>query len=87
MVAMSNEEKILEILTQMRGDISDLKQGQARLETDVAQIKDRVSVVETDVTRLKESVVIIENEHGQYMRALGDGQALILDKLEPLPAS
>ena len=50
---MNNEEKILEILTQMQQDISGLKVGQARLEADVSGLKADVSGLKADVSSLK----------------------------------
>ena len=46
---MNNEEKILQILTQMQGDISDLKQGQAKLEQGQAKLEQGQARLEAKV--------------------------------------
>ena len=59
---MNNEEKILQILTQMQGDVSGLKEGQARLEGDVSSLKTDVSGLKTDVSGLKEGQAKLEQK-------------------------
>ena len=69
---MNNEEKILQVLTQMQGDISDLKQGQAKLEQGQAKLKQ-------DVEETKRIVLVIEQEHGESIAALHDGYSALYD--------
>ena len=64
---------------------ANLEQGQANLEQGQADLKQGQVALVAEVTRIRQSVAVIEIEHGQYLRALGDGFALMLDKLEPLP--
>ena len=63
---MSNEEKILEILTTMQSDVSDLKHGQAKLEE--GQVK-----LEVRLDRLEEGQARLENRQAN----LEDGQAML----------
>ena len=42
---MSNEEKILEILSAMQGDISSMKEDIAGLKQDVAELKEDVAIL------------------------------------------
>ncbi len=65
---MNNEEKILEILTQMQQDISDLKTGQANLEAgqaalhkDVEQIKNDIQFMWEDIDRISDRLGVQED--------------------------
>ena len=51
------------------------------------KLESRFDKLETETTRIRHSVAKIEIEHGQYLRGLGDGYALLFNKLEPLPAA
>ena len=96
---MDNNGKILEILVQIQGDISDLKQGQAKLETGQAETNQRLDKLEqgqskleqgqykleAETARIRQSVANIEVEHGRKLGLLIDGHTLITDKLDPLP--
>jgi len=70
-------------------ELNELKQGQAetnqRLDKFETETNRRFDKLETETTRISQSVATIEVEHGQYLRALGEGYALVFDKLEPLP--
>lgn len=52
---MSNEEKILDLLTQMQTDISSLKSGQEEMRTDIAALKSGQEEMRTDIAALKSS--------------------------------
>ena len=71
---MDNDEKVLQILTQMQGDISDLMQGQAELRTDVAELKEDVRRIDKKVELIDKTVIRIENNHGEKLAVLFDGQ-------------
>lgn len=77
---MTNEEKILEMLTkmtgdiaEMRGDISDLKTGQAKMET-------RQSSMEEDLHRVK---AYLELDVEKRFDAVNEGIDMILEKIVP----
>ena len=50
---MSNEEKMLDLLTQMQTDISSLKSGQEEMRTDIAALKSGQEEMRTDIAALK----------------------------------
>ena len=52
---MSNEEKMLDLLTQMQTDISSLKSGQEEMRTDIAALKSGQEKMRTDIAALKSS--------------------------------
>ena len=52
---MSNEEKMLDLLTQMQTDISSLKSGQEEMRTDIAALKSGQEEMRTDIAALKSS--------------------------------
>lgn len=52
---MSNEEKMLDLLTQMQTDISALKSGQEEMRTDIAALKSGQEEMRTDIAALKSS--------------------------------
>ena len=52
---MSNEERILDLLTQMQTDISSLKSGQEEMRTDIAALKSGQEKMRTDIAALKSS--------------------------------
>ena len=62
---MSNEEKILEILSAMQGDISSMKEDIAGLKQDVAGLKQ-------DVAELKEDVAILKDVQEDHTAALNE---------------
>lgn len=51
---MNNEEKILAILEKMSGEITDLKNGQARLEARMDSIEAKVDVMAADTAAIFE---------------------------------
>ena len=59
---MSNEEKILEILSAMQGDISGIKADISGLKQDVAGLKEDVAGLKEDVAGLKEDVAILKED-------------------------
>lgn len=85
---MNNEEKILEILGRIEGDVSTLKGDVSTLKGDVSTLKNDVSILKDDMAgvksrldghdlrlqRIENSVILIENEHGRKLDALFDGQ-------------
>lgn len=52
---MSNEEKMLDLLTRMQTDISSLKSGQEEMRTDIAALKSGQEEMQTDIAALKSS--------------------------------
>lgn len=46
---MNHEEKILDLLVQIQGDIVELKRGQAELRNEVAALKSDVEIIKEDV--------------------------------------
>ena len=59
---MSNEEKILELLQGMSGDISELKQGQARMEKRLDSLEEKVDRLEEKVDSLEQKVDSLEQK-------------------------
>lgn len=78
---MSNEEKILELLTQMQTDISTLKSGQQEIRTDITGIKDRLDRVED---RAQRTAVLLETEVDRKLDLLYDGHDAIMERLDNL---
>ena len=78
---MSNEEKILELLTQMQSDISTLKSGQEEIRTDITGIKDRLGRVED---RAQRTAVLLETEVDRKLGLLYDGHDAIMERLDKL---
>ena len=76
MASVKNEEKILEILTQMHSDVSDLKQGQA-------ETNQRLDKLET----AQDSLVQGQAETNQRMDKLEQGQAETNQRLDKLEAA
>ena len=52
---MSNEEKMLDLLTRMQTDISSLKSGQEEMRTDIAALKSGQEEMQMDIAALKSS--------------------------------
>ena len=75
---MTNEEKILDMLTQMQADISDIKTDVADLRTDVDGIKTDVSELRTDVDGIK---VVLESDIARKLNLLAEGRTTMFDKL------
>ncbi|MDR3277517.1 MAG: hypothetical protein LBT12_01985 [Oscillospiraceae bacterium] len=51
---MNNEEKILQILGELKADVSELKADVSGLKADVSELKEDVSVLKEDVSGLKQ---------------------------------
>ena len=78
---MSNEEKMLDLLTQMQTDISSLKSGQEEMRTDIAGIKDRLDRVED---RAQQTAVLLETEVDRKLNLLYEGHDAIMERLDKL---
>ena len=78
---MSNEEKILELLTQMQTDISTHKSGQQEIRTDITGIKDRLDRVED---RAQRTAVLLETEVDRKLDLLYGGHDAITERLDKL---
>lgn len=59
---MTNDEKILEILTHMQSDITDLKTGQMKLEQDVTDLRSDVAGLKSNVIELKVGQAKLEHD-------------------------
>lgn len=68
---MTNEEKILELLTLMQQDISVLKGDVSGLKSDVSSLKDGQAKLEADVSGIK---VRLDIEIQKQLDQLADGQ-------------
>jgi regulator of replication initiation timing len=71
MTVMNNEEKILEILTAMQADISELKADVAELKTDVAELKADVAELKVAVAKLNEDMVEVKEKIDTINEAIG----------------
>ena len=71
---MSNEEKILDMLTQMQADISGLKDSQAKMQEDISGLQKTV----TRVAVTQENIVL------KSLDALAEGQDLTHQRLKHL---
>jgi len=88
---MTNDEKILTILTQMQSDLSDVKSDVADLKSDVTDLKSDVTNLKSDVTdlksgqeRLSQNIVRLEIELVPKVTALFDGYSLRGDQITHL---
>ena len=75
---MSNEDKILELLTQMSGDISSLRQQMGQMDQ---RISDRLDRVED---RAQRTAVLLETEVDRKLDLLYDGHDAIMERLDKL---
>ena len=82
---MTNEEKILEILGVMQGDMADMKGDLKGLHAEMREIKDdlkglhtQVDRMETDLTRVR---AYLEVDVDRRLSALGEGHELLLQTL------
>ena len=73
---MNGEEKILAILEQMQGDISDLKQGQTRLEGGQVRLEGQMDKLEGRMDKLEDR-----------MDKLEDGQSALQQDVERIKNS
>ena len=62
---MSNEEKILSMLSEMRSDIQEIKSDVAGLNTEVAELKADVAMLKTDMADMKVRVKRLEGDMAQ----------------------
>ena len=81
-----------EILQQILNKLTNLEQGQARLDTEITRISQSIATIEidhgkldTEITRISQSIATIETDHDKKLGLLLDAHALMLDKLEPMP--
>lgn len=92
---MNNEEKILEILTQMQTDMADVKSGltdgNVRLgivETRLGKVENRLCAVETTQAKMQDEIHItnvrIEMDVCERLGALAEGQDAVMERLDKL---
>lgn len=78
---MSNEEKILAMLSEMKADISDLKDEQARMRADMGQMQADMGQMQTTLARV---AVTQENIVLKGLDSLAEGQDLTHQRLKSL---
>ena len=94
---MSNEEKMLDLLTQMQTDISSLKSGQEEMRTDIAALKSGQEEMRTDIAGIKDrldrvedraqqTAVLLETEVDRKLNLLYEGHDAIMERLDKLAA-
>ena len=76
---MTNEEKMLDLLTRMQTDISSLKSGQEEMRTDIAGVKDRMDRVED---RAQQTAGLLETEVVRKLNLLYGGHDAIMERLD-----
>ena len=77
---MTNEEKILKLLTGLQSDMSGVKTDIAGLKTDMANLKTDVAGLQTNVAGIR---MDIENRIDPQLQALAEGQKTTLEPLAP----
>jgi len=75
---MNNEEKILEILTQMQDRMDRMEAGQAQMRAEQAHTNDRLARMEADISGIK---VRLDVDIQKQIDQLVDGQDLLYQKL------
>jgi hypothetical protein len=77
---MGNDEKIIGLLEQLTIDVSDLKQGQekldlgqAKLENDVFEVKSSLTKIEETVQTMHSDIVLLELEQSKKIDSALDG--------------
>jgi len=78
---MNNEEKILEMLTEMRTDIKQISGRLDKLEEDVSELKSDVKVLDE---RSLKSAVLLEADVTRDLQRLYEGHGAIMEKLDTL---
>ena len=78
---MNNEEKILQMLTQMQEDITALKQGQAELQQGQAELQQGQASIEKRVTKIQ---LTQENTIIPAIQILKEGQLTIQNQNKKL---
>ncbi len=78
---MNNEEKILQMLTQMQEDITALKQGQAELQQGQAELQQGQASIEKRVTKIQ---LTQENTIIPAIQILKEGQLTIQNQIKKL---
>lgn len=92
---MSNEEKMLDLLTRMQTDISSLKSGQEEMRTDIAALKSGQEEMQTDITGIKDrldrvedqaqrTAVLLEADINRKLDLLYEGHDAIMERLDKL---
>ena len=91
---MNKEERILELLEKLSGDVTDLKTDMSELKAGVSELKTRVSRLEADVSGLKADVsglkadvsgikVRLDVEITRQLSLLAEGHTTLLETLVP----
>ena len=92
---MNNEEKILQMLTElskgqaeMRSDIAELKTTQAEQGKQLAELGEALGRLETTVNEIDQrsarTQILLETDYADKLQLLFDGHELIKEKLEGL---
>ena len=70
---MTNEEKILEMLTQMQGDIAQMQEDITEMRGDITEMRGDITRMQGDITRMQgdiESIKETQEEHSTALSAL-----------------
>lgn len=78
---MTNEEKILEMLTQMQGDIASLKETQDR---QGQLLEKQGQMIERLDERSQRTAVLLETEVDRKLNLLYEGHGVIMENLDQL---
>lgn len=78
---MTNEEKILEMLTQMQGDIASLKETQDR---QGQLLEKQGQMIERLDERSQRTAVLLETEVDRKLNLLYEGHGIIMESLDQL---
>lgn len=85
---MTNEEKILEMLTQMQGDIASLKETQDQqgqlLEKQGQLLEKHGQMIERLDERSQRTAVLLETEVDRKLNLLYEGHGIIMENLDQL---
>jgi predicted nucleic acid-binding Zn-ribbon protein len=83
---MNNEEKILNILEGMQGQITDMQGQFAGMQGQITGMQGQITDIQTDLKDVKselgdvkDRVILIENDHGKEIKALHDGYVMLYD--------
>lgn len=84
---MNNEEKILEILSQVQSTQTQMQSTMAQMQSDMTQMKSDMAQMRTDLTEVKLRTttieVTLENKVMPYLHTLAEGHETLLQTLAP----
>ena len=85
---MNNEEKMIQMMTQMLSELNQVKATQDKMQTSIENLQTTQAKMQTTIEKLDMDIlkvaVIMENEVQPDIKLLGEGHGIVIRRLDML---